>query len=128
MTLALKVRTPNGLLLDADVKRVIAEDLDGWFGIAPGRVDLVAALPPGLLIYRDEEGEGFVALEGGLLDLRSGECRVMARNALLTRDLAQVAARVDELVQSREDRRRSAAGVLNELVREAMNRLARGMR
>ena len=128
MTLSLKVRTPNGLLLDADVERVIAEDLDGWFGIAPGRVDLVAALPPGLLIYRDEEGEGFVALEGGLLDLRGGECRVMARNALLARDLAQVAARVDELVQSREDRRRSAAGVLNELVREAMNRLARGMR
>ena len=81
--LRLRVRTPEGLLYDDLVSSIRAEDRDGWFGILPGRRDVLATLPPGLLLFADAEGDGFVALSGGLLALRGGECRVMASEARL---------------------------------------------
>lgn len=128
MTIALKLRTPSGLLLDEPVDRVVAEDLDGWFGIAPGRADLVAALQPGLLLFRDHRGEGFVALAGGLLELRNGECRVLARQALVTRELEQIADQVEALLRTRHERLQSRTDALSDLVREALRRLAKEAR
>lgn len=130
--LRLRLRTPAGLLVDQPVSAVTAEDLDGWFGIAPGRADLVAVLPPGLLVFRDPksegEGEGFVALAGGLLDLRANECRVMARQAVMSRDLERIADQVAAHLRQRRARGRAQRGAIFELVREALRRMAREVR
>lgn len=123
MNLRLRLQTPNGVLLDEPVRSVVAEDLDGWFGIRPGRRDLVAVLPPGVLVFRDDAGEGFVALAGGLVDLRDGVCRVLAREAVVERDLATVADRVDGYLTGRDARGRAQRDVLDDLAREAMRRL-----
>lgn len=127
--LRLQLRTPTGLLIDAPVLRVVAEDLDGWFGLAPGRADLIAALPPGLLVFRgaspDRAGEWFVAHAGGLLNLEGGVCRVMCRQATLARDLADIEKQLDEVAQDRRARRDLHEGVMQELVREALRRMAR---
>lgn len=123
MSLTLRVRTPEGLLVDRAVERVIAEDADGWFGIAPGRRDLVAALLPGLLVFRDREGEAFVALGGGLLELRNDECRVLCRDAVVVRSIDQIAERVEALLRSRRARSHIQRGVVAELVREALRRI-----
>lgn len=126
--LRLELRTPSGLLVSQDVRSITAEDLDGWFGIAPGRSDLVAVLPPGLLSFRDDEGECFVALAGGLLDLHDGRCRVAAREAVLTRSLDEVADRVEQLLDYRKQRRAVQRQTLTDLIREAERRLAREVR
>ena len=79
-----------------EVASVVAEDRDGWFGIRPGRADLVALLPAGLLVFRDpgpEGAEGFVALSGGVLDLAGSRCRVLAGDAVLSRSLEDIGAR-----------------------------------
>lgn len=128
MSIALRLRTPAGLLLDSEVERVVAEDLDGWFGIAPGRIDLVAVLAPGLLVFRDAEGEGYVALAGGLLELRAGECRVMCRDAAVSRRLEDLADRVEALILSRRERQAAQQDVVDELVREALRRMAQEAR
>jgi alternate F1F0 ATPase F1 subunit epsilon len=127
MTLRLRLRTPHGLQLDQPVSSIRAEDQDGWFGIAPGRPDLVAVLPAGLLIFRDADGEGFVALGGGLLHLLRGECRVMCRDAAFTRELGQIADRIEVLVQSRRERLETHRGVLAELARESLRRAGSGV-
>ena len=67
--LRLSVRSPRGLHLDAEVDAITAEDSSGWVGVLPGRQDFVAVLPPGLLLFRDSDGEGYVAVAGGLLEL-----------------------------------------------------------
>lgn len=126
--LRLQLRTPRGLVVDRAVAAVTAEDLSGWFGIAPGRADLVAVLPPGLLTFRDDHGEGFVALAGGLLDLWRGRCRVMAREALVSRNLDEIAGRLEEHFQRRSQRRRTQRSVMDELVREALRRIAEEVR
>lgn len=126
MKLSLRLRTPRGLLLDRELRSLVAEDLDGWFGIAPGRADLAAVLPPGLLVFRDGEGEGFVALDGGLLHLRRGECRVLCREAVVSRELDQITGRVEQFVQSRRARQELHRGATSELVREALRRMGAG--
>lgn len=126
--LRLRVRTPEGLLYDDLVSSIRAEDRDGWFGILPGRRDVLATLPPGLLLFADAEGDGFVALSGGLLALRGGECRVMASEARLARDPVRAA---DAPAGSRARRRERAArrrDVMADLEREAIGRMARALR
>jgi F-type H+-transporting ATPase subunit epsilon len=122
MTLTLRIRTPEGLVLDRAVQRIVAEDRDGWFGIGPGRPDLVAVLPPGLLVFRTEEGETFVALTRGLLHLAGGECRVTCRDAVVARELEAVADRVERLLESRRQRSRIQRSRLEELATEVLRR------
>ena len=124
MALTLRLRTPRALLVDEEVAAIDAEDLDGWFGLRPGRADLVAALPPGLLIFRDGQGDGFVALAGGLLDLHEGECRVTCRVAVMSRELDEVAAEIDRQLARRDARAERDRDAMTELAREALRRLA----
>lgn len=126
--LTLRVRTPDGLLVDQAVRSVLVEDHDGWFGIRPGRVDVVASIPPGLMVFRDDEGEGFVASSGGLLDLRGDVCRVMLHDAELSRELGQVSERLAEARQRRAQRSETYRGVFEDLEREALRRFVRGQR
>jgi len=127
-SLELLVRQPTGLLYRGAVRRVMAEDLDGWFGIRPGRADLVAALPAGFIAFEDGRGEAFVAHAGGLLDLRSDVCRVMVRDAVLDRDVDTLAALVEVRRKERARRSSEQRAVFDELAREALRRLAREAR
>lgn len=54
---SLVVRTPAGVVVDAPVRAVVAEDGSGRFGLQPGVEPLVAALVPTVLEYRDLEGQ-----------------------------------------------------------------------
>jgi F-type H+-transporting ATPase subunit epsilon len=123
--LHLQLRTPEGVVLDQQVHAITAEDRSGWFGIRPGRTDLVAVLPPGLLVYRDEQGEGFVALAGGLLSLAGNLCRVISLEAATARDLDAIAAQVAHQERRRRQRAEVHRGVVRDLAREALRRLLR---
>jgi alternate F1F0 ATPase F1 subunit epsilon len=112
-------------MFQGPVHRVRAEDLDGWFGIRPGRRDLVAVLPAGLLLFEDEAGEAFLALAGGLLDLRGDRCRVMAREAVLARQLEEIAGLVEKHARARQQRTAKQRDVFDDLAKEALRRLAR---
>lgn len=113
------------MLLDTPISRLQAEDIDGWFGVAPGRADLIAVLPPGLLVFSDPVGEGFVALAGGVLDLDAGRCRVMTHRAALSRDLDSLAADLEQVLRQRRAKHDARTSALNDLIREALQRLAR---
>lgn len=126
--LLLEVRTPLGQLLARPVLAVTAEDRSGWFGIRPGRTALVAVLPPGLLTFRDQEGEGFVALSGGLLDHDGRRCRVLVTEATVSRDLDALAGDVARQEMRRAERREIHQGVVQDLAKEALRRLLGGLR
>lgn len=123
MSLRLMLRTPQGLLCDREVLSVCAEDEAGWFGILPGRQDVIACLPPGLLTFRDADGEMFVALSSGLLELRGAICRVIVRDARWSRSLDDVAAALARALQTRKTRGQRRSGVFADLEREALRRL-----
>lgn len=124
--LTLRLRTPSGLVVTEQVSSISAEDRTGWFGILPGREDIVAALPPGLLVYRCRETEYFVALAGGLLNLRANDCRVTTPDAIVSIHLDDLADRLESHLSSRRGRHAVQSDALNDLVKEALRRLHSG--
>jgi len=64
------------------VSRIVAETLAGAFGLLPRRLDCVAALVPGILIYETaSEGEVFVAVDEGVLVKTGADVLVSVRRA-----------------------------------------------
>jgi F-type H+-transporting ATPase subunit epsilon len=64
------------------VSRIVAETREGSFGLLPHRLDCVAALAPGILIYETEaEGEVYVAVDEGVLVKTGPDVLVSVRNA-----------------------------------------------
>ena len=88
----LKVLLPFEVFAErTGVSRIVAETLDGSFGLLPHRLDCVAALAPGILIYEtDEEGEVYVAVDEGVLVKTGPDVLVSVRRALSGTDLGQM--------------------------------------
>jgi F-type H+-transporting ATPase subunit epsilon len=77
------------------VTRIVAETREGSFGLLPHRLDCVAALVPGILIYQTESGgEVLVALDEGVLVKTGMEVLVSVRRAIGGTDLGQLHAAV----------------------------------
>ena len=63
--------------------RIVVETHEGSFGLLPYRLDCVAALVPGILVYETEaEGEVYLAVDEGLLVKTGLEVLVSVRNAI----------------------------------------------
>ena len=73
------------------VTSVVAETREGSFGLLPHRLDCVAALPPGILIYTTEAGgEAYVAVDEGVLVKTGPDVLVSVRRAIGGSDLGQL--------------------------------------
>jgi F-type H+-transporting ATPase subunit epsilon len=73
------------------VVRIVAETSAGSFGLLPNRLDCVAVLVPGILIFEmKEEGEVYVAVDEGILVKTGTEVLVSVRNAIEGNDLASL--------------------------------------
>lgn len=95
--LHLTITTPMAALVEVRTPSVRAEDASGGFGLWPGHVDLLTALPASVVRWRDVEGGAwhFCALRGGLLSVRDGaEVAIACREGVLGRDLAELAGDV----------------------------------
>ncbi|MCO5381296.1 MAG: F0F1 ATP synthase subunit epsilon [Methanosarcina barkeri] len=79
------------------VSRIVAETHNGSFGLLPHRLDCVAALEPGILIYENEyEGELYVAVDEGFLIKTGQDVLVSVRNAIAGTDLRQLREAVEQ--------------------------------
>jgi F-type H+-transporting ATPase subunit epsilon len=92
----LKVLLPFQVFAEkADVTRIVAETREGSFGLLPHRLDCVAALVPGILIYQTESGgEVLVAVDEGVLVKTGADVLVSVRRAIGGTDLGQLHAAV----------------------------------
>ena len=116
----LKVLLPFRIFAETTgVSRIVAETCDGSFGLLPHRLDCVAALVPGILIYENEtEGEVYVAVDEGILVKAGSDVMVSVRNAIGGADLGQLREAVEREFRD-----------LNELeqgVRSAMTKMESG--
>ncbi|NEX19477.1 F0F1 ATP synthase subunit epsilon [Thiorhodococcus mannitoliphagus] len=94
----LKVLLPFRVFAEvAEVTRIVAETPDGAFGLLPRRLDCVAALAPGILIYESAaEGEVYLAVDEGVLVKTGAEVLVSVRRAIRGSDLGQLRATVEQ--------------------------------
>ena len=80
----LKILLPFQVFADiTPVRRIVAETPQGAFGILPHRLDCVAMLSAGILLYENQQGEEiYVAVDEGVLVKSGADVRVSVRPAI----------------------------------------------
>jgi F-type H+-transporting ATPase subunit epsilon len=122
----LKVLLPFRVFAEkTGVSRIVAETRAGSFGLLPHRLDCVAALTPGILIYETEaDGEVFVAVDDGVLVKTGADVLVSVRRALGGADLGQLRASVEKEFKTLDERETSVRSVMAKLEAGFLHRLA----
>jgi F-type H+-transporting ATPase subunit epsilon len=122
----LKVLLPFRIFAEkTSVLRIVAETSAGSFGILPQRLDCVAALTPGILIYETEmEGEVYVAVDEGVLVKAGPDVLVSVRRALGGTDLGQLRDAVEQEFLTLDEHEQSVRSVLAKMESDFIRRMA----
>ncbi|ARU18206.1 F0F1 ATP synthase subunit epsilon [Novosphingobium marinum] len=121
----LKILLPFEIFVEkTDVMRIVAETPDGSFAILPHRLDCVAALVPGILIYETpSDGETFVAIDEGVIIKSGAEVLVSARRALSGTVLGQLRDAVEREFLTFDRRDQDMRSTLAKLEGDLIRRL-----
>jgi F-type H+-transporting ATPase subunit epsilon len=124
--MTLKVLLPFQIFAEkSGTSRIVAETRGGSFGLLPHRLDCVAALTPGILIYETEtEGELYVAVDEGVLVKTGTDVLVSVRNAIAGADLGQLREAVEREFLDLDEREKSVRSVLAKMEGDLMRRMA----
>jgi F-type H+-transporting ATPase subunit epsilon len=107
------------------VTRVVAETHNGSFGLLPNRLDCVAALGPGILIYQTPaDGEVFTAVDEGVLVKTGPDVLISVRRALRGSDLGQLRAAVEQEFLKLDEAEQSVRTVMAKLETGFLRRFA----
>ena len=122
----LKVLLPFGIFAEkTGVSRIVAETREGSFGLLPHRLDCVAALAPGILIYENEaEGEVYVAVDEGVLIKTGPDVLVSVRNAISGTDIRQLHETVEREFLNLDEREQRVRSVMAKMESGFIRRLA----
>jgi F-type H+-transporting ATPase subunit epsilon len=124
--MTLKVLLPFQVFAEkTGVTRIVAETREGSFGILPRRLDCVAALAPGILIYENEiEGEVYLAVDEGVLIKTGLDVLVSVRNAIAGTDLGKLRDSVEREFLNLDEREQSVRLALAKMESGFIRRLA----
>ena len=94
----LKVLLPFKVFAEkSGVSRIVARTSEGSFGLLPHRLDCVAALVPGILVFETAaEGEVYMAVDEGVLVKAGPDVLVSVRNAIGGTDLGKLHEAVEQ--------------------------------
>jgi F-type H+-transporting ATPase subunit epsilon len=122
----LKVLLPFQIFAEkTGVSRIVAESNEGSFGLLPHRLDCVAALVPGILIYETkEDGEVCVAVDEGVLVKAGTDVLVSVRRAVAGTDLAQLHEAVKRDFLTLDEGQQSIRSVLAKMESDFIRRIA----
>ena len=125
-SMTLKVLLPFQVFAEkTGVTRIVAETREGSFGILPRRLDCVAALAPGILIYENEiEGEVYLAVDEGVLIKTGLDVLVSVRNAIAGTDLGKLRDSVEREFLNLDKREQSVRSALAKMESGFIRRLA----
>jgi F-type H+-transporting ATPase subunit epsilon len=123
--LHLKVLLPYRVFADiTGVSRIVAETREGSFGLLPHRLDCVAGLAPGILIYQQEtEAEVYVAVDEGVLVKTGMEVLISVRNAIGGTDLGKLHQAVTEDFLKRDTEQQSVRSVMARMESDFIRRI-----
>ena len=107
------------------MSRIVVETPNGSFGLLPNRLDCVAALAPGILIYETpSDGEIYVAVDEGVMVKTGSDVLVSVRRAIGGTDLGQLRASVEREFLTLNDQEKVARSVMAKLETGLLRRLA----
>ena len=122
----LKVLLPFQIFAEkTGVSRIVAETHEGSFGLLPHRLDCVAALAPGILIFETKiEGEAYVAVDEGVLVKTGSDVLVSVRNAIAGTNLGQLREAVQREFLHLDEQEKNVRSVLAKMEGDLMRRMA----
>ena len=110
---------------ETEVLRIVVETQEGSFGLLPQRLDCVAALTPGILIFETAAaGETYLAVDGGVLVKAGPDVFVSVRRAMRGTDLGQLREAVEREFLTLDAREQSLRTVMAKLETGFLRRLA----
>ena len=127
----LTVTTPLAIVIEAsDVVHLRAEDDTGAFGILPGHADFLTALAVSVASWRDDRGaEHYVAVRGGMLEVRDGDTIAIATpEAVAGDDLHRLESEVLAKFRRQLGEEQSARTDAQRLYLAAIRQIARFLR
>ena len=126
MLMNLKILLPFEVFAEqAGVSRIVAETPGGAFGLLPHRLDCVAALTPGILVYEtDGEGEVYVAVDEGVLVKTGPDVLISVRRASGGTDLGQLRDAVEQEFLTLDAHEESVRSVLAKMESNLIRRMA----
>lgn len=124
--MSLKILLPFQVFVEKTaVSRIVAESADGSFGLLPHRLDCVAALVPGILIYQTEtQAEVCLAVDEGVLVKSGMEVRVSVRNAIAGTDLTSLREAVKREFLNLNEQEKNLRSVMAKMESSFISRLA----
>ena len=127
MPMNLRILLPFQVFADkTGVSRIVVRTREGSFGLLPHRLDCVAALAPGVLIFEtDADGEVFLAVDEGVLVKTGPNVLVSVRRALGGTDLGQLRAAVEREFLTLGEQERSVRSVQAKMEGDLVRRMAR---
>ena len=122
----LKILLPTRVFADKpDVSRIVAETPHGSFGLLPHRLDCVAALAPGILIYETPgDGEVFLAVDEGVLVKTGMDVLVSVRRVVGGTDLGVLHKAVEQEFLKLDEQEESVRSVMDKMEASFLSRLA----
>lgn len=122
----LKILLPYKVFAEElEVVRIVAVTQEGAFGILPHRLDCVAALRPGILVFEVQgEDEVYVAVDEGILVKTGFEVLVSVRNAIGGMELSQLRAAVEKEYMQLDEQEQKVRSVLAKVESGFVRRLA----
>lgn len=106
-TIRLEIVTPKGIAYSDDVDIVTLRSVEGQIGILPNHVRLMTQLVPGELIVRKGGQAEFLAVGGGLVEVRGDRVSIATDMAIAVEDINEAAV---------EEARQRAAARLREKI------------
>jgi F-type H+-transporting ATPase subunit epsilon len=116
-SLKLEIVTAERQILSDEVKAVIAPGVEGQLGILPHHAPLMTMLQAGELIIRKDDGEDYLFISGGFLEVRPDKVIVLADAC---EDCEEInISRAEEARQRAEERLKSSIPELDHSRAEA---------
>lgn len=122
----LKVLVPFEIFAQArDVTRIVADTRHGSLGLLEHRLDCVAALEPGILIYETaSHGEICIAVDEGVLVKTGSVVSVSVRGAFGGTDLARLREQVEREFRAQREEEQDLRHVMTRLEASFLRRLS----
>jgi F-type H+-transporting ATPase subunit epsilon len=106
-TIKLEIVTPKGISYSDDVDIVTLQSVEGQIGVLPHHVRLMTQLVPGELVIRKGGHSEFLALGGGLVEVRGDRISIATDMAIAVENINEAAV---------EEARQRAAARLKEKI------------
>lgn len=121
----LKILLPYKVFTEEhQILRIVATTHQGAFGILPNRLDCVASLSAGILVFETEgEQEKYIAVDEGVLVKTGSDVLVSVRSAIGGMKLSQLRAAVEEEFMHLDEQEQKVRSVLAKMENGFISRL-----